>query len=115
MKNRLSKDICMNCKNATIDDMGFHVCSETHMEINLLDIACNNFKRRNDFMKNKLNYKNHRAYTITFNKIFGDREELQAGEFERNLERFNKAYKRECLREKILYWLTLGIIDIENT
>lgn len=33
MKNRLSKDICMDCKNATIDDMGFHVCSETHMEI----------------------------------------------------------------------------------
>ena len=46
MKNRLSKDICMHCKNATLDDMWFHVCSETHMEINLLDIACNNFKSK---------------------------------------------------------------------
>lgn len=59
-------------------------------------------------------YKNDRAYIIAFDKIFGDREELHTGEFERNLESFNKAYKRECLREKILYWLTLGIIDIEN-
>lgn len=63
----------------------------------------------------KMNYKNHRAYIITFDKIFGDRDELRPGEFERNLESFNKAYKRECLREKILYWLTLGIIDIEHT
>ena len=113
--NNVAEYCCMYCNNAIIDEFGLHICSETHMEINLLDIACNSFKRRNDMKQKASKYDNHRAYQITFNKIFGDREELQPGEFERNREIFNKAYKRECLREKILYWLSFGIVDIENT
>ena len=42
------------------------------------------------------------AYFKVFDKIFGDRDELQPGEFKKSEEHFNKLYKREVRKNKIL-------------
>ena len=42
------------------------------------------------------------AYLKVFNKVFGDRDELHPGEFEKSEEYFNKLYKKEVRKRKIL-------------
>lgn len=50
----------------------------------------------------RMKYDDVDAYFKVFNKVFGDRDELHPGEFERSEEYFNRLYKREVRKRKML-------------
>ena len=50
----------------------------------------------------RMKYDDVNAYLKVFNKVFGDRDELQPGEFKKSEEHFNRLYKREARKNKIL-------------
>ena len=55
-----------------------------------------------DCNPHRIRYDDFDAYFKVFNKVFGDRDELHSGEFEKSEEYFNKLYKREVRKNKIL-------------
>jgi len=50
----------------------------------------------------RMRYDDIDAYFKVFNKIFGDRDELHPGEFEQSEKYFNRLYKKEVRKRKIL-------------
>ena len=50
----------------------------------------------------RMRYDDYDAYFKVFDKIFGDRDTLHPGEFEKSEEYFNRLYKREIRKRKIL-------------
>jgi len=58
----------------------------------------------------RMKYDDVDAYLKVFYKVFGDRDELHPGEFEQSEEYFNKLYKREIRKNKILKFF--GITNV---
>ena len=50
----------------------------------------------------RMKYDDVDAYLIVFNQVFGDRDELHSGEFEQSEKYFNRLYKKEVKKRKIL-------------
>jgi hypothetical protein len=55
-----------------------------------------------DYKPPSMRYDDLDAYFKVFDKVFGDREELHPGEFKKSEEHFNRLYKREVRKNKIL-------------
>lgn len=55
-----------------------------------------------DYKPTRMRYDDLDAYFKVFDKVFGDRDELQPGEFKKSEEHFNRLYKREARKNKIL-------------
>lgn len=55
-----------------------------------------------DHNSSRMKYNDYDAYFKVFNKVFGDRDELHPGEFEQSEEYFNRLYKIEVRKRKIL-------------
>lgn len=50
----------------------------------------------------RMRYDDIDAYLKVFDQVFGDRDELHPGEFEQSEEYFNRLYKKEVRKRKIL-------------
>lgn len=50
----------------------------------------------------RMKYDDVDAYLKIFNQVFGDRDELHLGEFEQSEKYFNRLYKKEVRKRKIL-------------
>lgn len=61
-----------------------------------------------DFNWPSMRYDDIDAYLKVFDEVFGDRDELHPGEFKQSEEYFNRLYKKEVRKRKILKFF--GII-----